>query len=286
MSSFSIRKGIKPIKVEVQIDNVSMELRNALWNAVTSVFFARVQTDSFGGYRNRNSAMARFMDLLWHEFFKSTIDSVPSSWMEAKRIVKDFFYKADWNEVYDFIEFVAKTFHSRVEERVRVNEFIQFCNAMLERESSAYRFVGLEIVEITSKEEIGEIEEALNSTFKSTAHHVASALSLMSDKKKPDFRNSIKESISAVEATCNSLLGDNKKSLGDALEELEKKKILTLHSAQKKAFKALYGYTSDADGIRHALTEEDSLLDHSDAKFMLINCSAFCNYLIAKKISK
>jgi hypothetical protein len=49
----------------------------------------------------------------------------------------------------------------------------------------------------------------------------------------------------------------------------------------KAAFSSLYGYTSDANGIRHALTEEPDL-DQADAVFMLVTCSSFCNYLISK----
>ena len=40
-------------------------------------------------------------------------------------------------------------------------------------------------------------------------------------------------------------------------------------------------YTSDAAGIRHALLEDPNL-DAEDAKFMLVACSAFINYLWAK----
>ncbi len=60
---------------------------------------------------------------------------------------------------------------------------------------------------------------------------------------------------------------------------IEKK--VELHPALKKAFDSLYGYTSDADGIRHALLDEPNL-DSEDAKFMLVSCSAFINYLISK----
>jgi len=49
----------------------------------------------------------------------------------------------------------------------------------------------------------------------------------------------------------------------------------------KKGFSNLYGYTSSAEGIRHALLEE-AKLNFEDAKFMLVSCSAFVNYLIAK----
>jgi len=43
----------------------------------------------------------------------------------------------------------------------------------------------------------------------------------------------------------------------------------------------LYGYTSDEDGIRHAILN-DPELGFAEAKFMVVSCSAFVNYLIAK----
>jgi len=50
----------------------------------------------------------------------------------------------------------------------------------------------------------------------------------------------------------------------------------------KRAFTALYGYTSDSGGIRHSLLEEDIAVTMEDAKFMLVTCSAFINYLKSK----
>ena len=101
----------------------------------------------------------------------------------------------------------------------------------------------------------------------------------MSDRTNPNYRNSIKESISAVEALCKTVSGKEKAHLGEAIAFLEKKG--SIHPALKRAFTSLYGYTSDADGIRHALMEESNLTG-ADARFMLISCSAFINYVIAR----
>jgi hypothetical protein len=54
-----------------------------------------------------------------------------------------------------------------------------------------------------------------------------------------------------------------------------------LHGALKKSFSALYGYTSDADGIRHAMLDEANLT-FTDAKYMLVACTAFINYVLGK----
>jgi hypothetical protein len=54
-----------------------------------------------------------------------------------------------------------------------------------------------------------------------------------------------------------------------------------MHGALKSAFNKLYGYTSDEDGIRHAILEESNV-GFDEAKYMIVVCSAFVNYLTAK----
>jgi hypothetical protein len=181
----------------------------------------------------------------------------------------------EWYEVYDFLEFLAKRYPNKTYCRM----FTHNCNEILERELSAYRFNGKILAPITSEEEIAEVEKALSVSHKFTPH-LDRALALLADKKAPDYRNSIKESISAVEAICKLITGSPKVTLGDALRQLENK-LGTLHPALRNAFNNLYGYTSDAEGIRHGMLGE-SELDIEDAKFMLIACSAFINYLVAK----
>ncbi len=153
------------------------------------------------------------------------------------------------------------------------------CNSVLKQELSAYRFVGGNITPLTSEEEISEIDQALQIPLKPVSIHLETALKLLADRQSPDYRNSMKESISAVEAICKLIANDPKATLGKALKEIENK--IELHPALKKAFDNLYGYTSEADGIRHNLLDETKL-DFEDAKFMLVTCSGFINYLIAK----
>jgi len=54
-----------------------------------------------------------------------------------------------------------------------------------------------------------------------------------------------------------------------------------IHGALKAGLKRLYGYSSDEDGIRHAILDQPNV-GFTEAKFMLVSCSAFVNYLIAK----
>ena len=147
---------------------------------------------------------------------------------------------------------------------------------------SAYRFVDGKLIEISSEEEIIEIETAITNAnkFISVKTHIKTAITLISDRKNPDYRNSIKESISAVEAICKIISKNDKSTLGQALNEIEKTHKIPL--SLKTAFSALYGYTSDKGGIRHSLLESDVKIELEEARFMLVTCSAFVNYLLNK----
>ncbi len=79
---------------------------------------------------------------------------------------------------------------------------------------------------------------------------------------------------------CKVISGNDKSNLGEALTKIETD--YKLHAALKKAFSALYGYTSDSGGIRHSLLKDDIEVTMEDAKFMLVTCSAFINYLKLK----
>ena len=67
-----------------------------------------------------------------------------------------------------------------------------------------------------------------------------------------------------------------------ALNVIETKEKIQINSDMKEAFKKLYNYTSDSNGIRHSLTDQNRQPNFDDAKFMLVSCSAFVNYLVSK----
>lgn len=278
MNLFSQRKGLKPVKSIIQVDSMDTDLRNSLWNALSIIYWQQLKDCGF-----INLAYNQNMDILlkkiWLNYFKYPIDTLSDRWVSTHNQIKQYFFKCQWYEVYDFIEYIANESAIYAENE----EFINFCNLILEREVSAYRFVDLKITQITSETEIAEIEEALEQEnyLKPVATHLEQALNLLADRKLPDYKNSIKESISAVEAICQLIAGKDKVTLGQALGEIENK--VRIHSALKKAFSNLYGYTSDAEGIRHALLEESNL-KFEDAKFILVSCSAFVNYLKSKAL--
>ena len=265
----------------MQLEGMDEPLRNGLW----SVFYETIAQPGRQHGTSFIDPYSQYYDLLitlWRKFYKLSIDTFFShkkygSHTESIEFLRVEFYKMSWFETYDFLEFVAQSIPEGSTTKVR---FIENCNEILKQEVAGYRFIGSEITQITADEEVAEIEQAINeANANPVSSHLKRALELLSDRTEPDYRNSIKESISAVEALCVNLTGAT--TLGQALTKLDKDSTIKTHPALNEAFKKLYGYTSDAGGIRHALLEEDSL-EFEDAKFMLVSCSAFVNYLQAK----
>jgi len=120
--------------------------------------------------------------------------------------------------------------------------------------------------------------------YESVSKHMTKALELYSDRKKPDYENSVKESISSVESMCSIITGlsGGAATLGNTLKKLKENGV-NIHPALENAFKQLYGYTSDSGGIRHGSIEFVNVASE-DAKYMLVSCSAFVNYLTEKWI--
>lgn len=280
---FSQRAGKRPIKTILQVESIDDDLKNRLWNVILESFFDKF-SDYTSSYRGGESERSRISRVIWKEFFKQPIDQIPynsaNDNVYAKAFtdfVRKWFFKVEWYEVYDFVEFL-----STIETPFGDSVFTTECNLALKREVAGYRIVNQKVIQITSEEEILSIEEASTVTeqWKSVNEHLRTALDMLADRKNPDYRNSIKESISAVESLCIIITGDASATLGRALSEIEKRH--SLHGALKTAFSAIYGYTSDSSGIRHALTETDVNVEFEDAKFMLVSCSAFINYLKSK----
>jgi len=215
---------------------------------------------------------------IWADFFKEPVDDMPRGEASVREELKRVFLNGQWYEVYDLIEFVITAPSNGNRDRL-----CQAVASILSEEMAGCRWINGMFVEITDENEISALEEAFSQTaidiFTPVREHLETALALLSDRRAPDYRNSIKESISAVEAAAQILTGDPRAELGKALKLLRTE--APVHGALRSALMSLYGYTSDADGIRHALTEEDAL-DAADARFMLVACSAFSVYLIQK----
>ena len=97
-----------------------------------------------------------------------------------------------------------------------------------------------------------------------------------------NYAGAVRESIHSVESTARQF-DPSAKTLEPALKALER--TGALHPALKKAFSNLYGYTSDEQGIRHALIDNPQPnVGQDEAVFMLGACASFSSYLARNAI--
>lgn len=265
---FSERKGIKNFSELVQVDSLNIRTRNLLFDLIRWFY---------EGWGEANI----LIEYTYIDIFSLTKEDIPSiEYVSSKKYdktevvneIKDIFVNSEYNEIFDFLEeliyFLRKDYIYD-----DVPYIIDSINEIFENENVKYRIINNIITDIVNEEEINGINEAINNPYSKVSEHLQKALEKLYHDK--DYSNSIKESISAVESMCQVMVNDDKVTLGQALKKLKNE----IHPTLNTAFDKLYGYTSDANGIRHANGLREGESTFSEAKFMLVSCSAFVNYL-------
>lgn len=272
MASFSERHGLKEVRSVVQHESLDEATRRELWNLLA------VLPKEFGKYY-QDPTEEGVLEAVWIWYFEKPRDEMPFTGVVWK-MIKQAIMTREWNEVLDLLERFMKDWDrletSKSEGLKRA--FLKALNARFESELVGYRFIGLEITPVDSNAEADAIGAALSDTesIAGARHAIDRAIELLADRQTPDYPNSIKESISAVEAVVKKVTGEG--TLGAGLKKLEDAG-LRIHPALREAWSKMYGWTSDADGIRHAGIDAASA-DQALAKYALVTCSAFVSYLI------
>lgn len=263
--SFSDRNGIIKINTIIQKDDLDERTRNTIVN-----FFDIIKDICFDKH-----ILDDTYEYIFKYIFCVTADEIPYYESDKRKVIVDGI-KRDWtySDIFSFLE----AFFNWYSNKTFDYEVYQTFNTIFEKECVGYRFIDKKITDIIDEKEIKEIEEALDTKYSACNKSISKALSLLYDRDNPDYSNSVKESISAIESMCNIILGSKNSTLGAALNELEKNGV-KIHGAMKSAFSSLYGYTSDKSGIRHNLGVDENTT-FEEAKYMLVSCSAFLNYLI------
>jgi len=273
--SFSERMGYQsepPLQFECMSSELQIEIHNVIRHFEDERYWP--SGDSY-------SKLRQVYGYLWSHFFMLDSDVFSLNYANSgRKESKKLYDQLSWERVYDYVEEYCRLisiFHRRI-----YTELCDTLNAILQKNNSAYRLQEGKIMPISDETELNEISEARNTPHRAINHHMKKAVDIFSDRENKDYPNVVKEAITAVEAAVNAINKSTGKTLGDALKELNKKS--TIHPALIEALNKIYGYTSNEhSGVRHAVFDgSDCIPDFADAKFMLVACSAFINYLLLK----
>lgn len=271
--TFSQAYGYEELPQPLKLEEISDEARTRLW----SVLYGFVNSESrpYSGWVGKHwRAVLSFLHV---RYYGRALDEFDSSLENFVRVYKSTFMQARFNELFDLLLAIMR--HSACPQR-----FIRAVAAVFKESRLAYAVdVGPPptIYPAVSREEgealLQATAELSNAGLEGAANHLRKAADCINQGDSP---GAVRESIHAVESTARSF-GPNEKRLDPVLKSLEK--AGSLHPALKQAFSKLYGYTSDEQGIRHALIDNPQAnVGQDEAVFMLGACASFSSYLARK----
>lgn len=267
MKTFSERYGY--VEKPFIFEDITQSLLNRIWN----IYQRKIHADFIDAFSNHLREIMDHFGLLYSDSY-SYGDTMITYNLES---FKKWLFSAEWFYVYDFIDVYLSCL--KADERKKESDLF---NKILVEENAGYRISKGKVTPITDENEIEAIEEAQNSPYDVVSSHIRKATQLFSRRPRADYMNTVKEAISAVEAMCCIITGmtGRNATLGNAIDKLQEKGVY-IHPFMVDGYKALYKYSSNEGGVRHGGIEPGNVT-FEDAKYMLVSCSAFVNYMIEK----
>lgn len=247
-------------------------LVNKLLNVI---YLADVKSEypfwAIDGINFEDTPVEKLLSWVGEQYDRESSNAHENNFQKLKRIVAS----QDWWFVFDVVE----RYLSIINKNRRAKLEHQF-NEVLDEEGAEWIIRDCLVVAKLGEVEQSEVGLAKNNSLGVAGTHIDKAQQFLSLRPNPDYANCIKESITAVEAACKFIIGRPKATLGEALDLLRNAGI-EMPRALVEGFKKLYGYTSDEGGVRHGGVEFTNA-GYDEARYMLVSCSAFVNFLLTK----
>ena len=274
--TFSQAQGYEELPRPLKLEELPSNARTQIWNAFYSSIDASVQRNEYGVFVAGGWRDILYAKHVWYD--NLPIDEWDTSFEDLTHGIRRSIAALPFNQVFDLIQFVLR--------QPKCPPYL------VDMMKGAFVFSRLAyvidetppptIIPAVTDAEGNTIIESLQTLRQAGLDGSASHLRKASEGiNGNDWAGSIRESIHAVESVARQLDPEASKTLRPALASLEKRE--TLHPALKEAFNRLYGYTSDEQGVRHALLHQaNPNVGMDEAVFMLGACASFASYLWRK----
>ena len=278
--SFSQAQGYEEIPGPLKLEELPENARTGIWN----VFFASMKQVLRSVNRVRSRRIVRLGDE-WHDvlramhtdFHNLPLDEWIADFEHNRSELRHYIETQPFNKVFDLIQFALR--HPKCP-----RGFIKDIRNTFAECRLAYTIDAgppATVLPAVTPEEGDALVESLqalrDAAMGGSATHLRKAAEHVNTG---DWADSVRESTHAVESVARTL-DPAATTLKPALAALEKRSAL--HPALKGAFSKLYGYTSDEQGVRHALLDQpQAKVGRDEAVFMLGACASFASYLWRK----
>lgn len=281
---FSDRYGYTTPRSSLIVEDMPTEVANSICSTLDALE-QKIEkiTQHDRSYYSNNLSYGMIEKEVWTKFLGKYSGDQRFHYAVADPVSVPYFRSATipWYEKLNLLEFIINYLYKYAEvhndySRL-VESFVFQLNNEFGRLFYGYRVLDGIVTPISDKIEIDAIEEAILDNSNNVRRHIGAALSHYAKRPEPDYRNSIKESISAVECICREITGES--TLDRAIPKLKAKGVV-IHPQFEEGLKKMYYYTNDQrTGIRHALLDDSYVPSIAEAKYMLVSCSAFVNYI-------
>lgn len=248
-NSFSERNNIEKLSEEIQLKKLDDRTRIGILN-MWSKFYEDVKWRSMLNNTNRKDILRLIITNVYNQ--PASTWSLLKETIVLNEVEKTIRYDK-YNKVFDLLEYTISMFHSlKMGSTYRYgyqnNNYFSQLNKLFEQEFVGYRFIDNKISKISDPIEVKSINDTFSVSYDTVKGHILKANVFLSDRDNPDYQNSIKESLSALEALAQIITGINGAgaTLGKMLKKLEDDGIIS--GAMKSGFSALYGFASEGKG--------------------------------------
>lgn len=272
---YSDRQGITRFKDIIQFKELNNRTRNKIYNLVVD---AVKKLDAIHRHDSLPTLQVSFVKCLYENAFGCNNEDMPIETTQYgtpyvnldcfNKQILDFIKSSTYSDIFNLIEMIVRI--GMINKKV----FQEEINKIFTDENVQHRLINDQITDLTNQEEIESVQSALD-VKDEISNHFEKAMQLLYSRDNPDYANSVKESILAMEGYFNKVAGE-KGTLGATIKKLDDKGI-NVHPALKEAISKLYGYSSDAEGIRHAGNGAATTTE-SEARLIFMMCIALYNY--------
>ena len=279
-NGFSDRNNISPISKEMQFKDFASDTRVVLFNVLKNNINYQINV--------RNLDTDYIVQKIVEDLFNEVYSKYRYSFEEVMKDIFDIFRTDEYHTVLTVIEYLCNLlfvsfydfingYHSVYYNNDSYIDIREEMNKAFEDEYVGYRFIDDKIVAITNDAEIESISNAEQTEYEKVNDSISKAIAFLSETGNKDYKNSIKESITAVEQLANIINGSKGLVLSNAIQQLCDKHIID--NDLKDTIKCLYKYASNVNGVRHGNNKENDCVTFEEAKFVLLLCSSSINYL-------
>ena len=274
--SFSEAHGLKPSPRQLELGEISDEARIDFWNA-----FYVLDRKNRTRFDEIDDAWNQILTRTHARYFREPLDEFSHRFHDIEVRYKSHFLYQPYDEIFDLLTFLLRLANIPVTFKADVK--FAFESNLL-----AYVLDATDpatIYAATTPEEgkaiVDAIQELNDHGLNGARNHLVQSATFLN---QGNWAKSVHESISAVESIGVQIAPEGN-TLGAALKNLSKHGI-SVHAALNEGFGNLYGYTSNEQGVRHALLDQgQSNVGQDEAVFMLGACASFASYLWRKHLA-